>query len=349
MVNALRVTPSGDAEEKGACKAMTSIRLCIQCHQSPQLVGSWCGRECRLAYYGVRNKERARKRLEALAATDVTCKGCGGLFRRKKTLQEKYCSQKCRQDSLNKRSRVNSMSLHHFTCRWCQSRSVSRNRETRCCSAKCSDALYHFRKSRWKPSSVSTCSWCGFGFLGKGDFCSTHCECKGQMIVAVMLLTTKLADRARVWASCVECGDSIVVKCGRKYCSTRCERKAYRRTGGYKQKKARWRKSWKKRNPSKAREQKVRHKQRRRARKRENGVEPTAAFRTIMTATGTNQACFYCGADCTGNHHWDHFIPISKGGPDAPWNLVVSCPRCNLSKRDKLPESIFCDELGLVT
>ena len=88
---------------------------------------------------------------------------------------------------------------------------------------------------------------------------------------------------------------------------------------------------------------------RRRARKKANGVEPTHEHRNTMVNPLTRQVCHYCGTDCTGHHHWDHHIPISKGGPEAPWNLVVSCPTCNLSKSDRLPESMFCDELGLVT
>ena len=88
---------------------------------------------------------------------------------------------------------------------------------------------------------------------------------------------------------------------------------------------------------------------RRRARKKANGVEPTHEHRTTLANPLTRQVCHYCGKDCTEDFHWDHFIPISKGGPDAPWNLVVSCPTCNLSKSDRLPESMFCDELGLVT
>lgn len=103
--------------------------------------------------------------------------------------------------------------------------------------------------------------------------------------------------------------------------------------------------AWKKNNP----DIHSMHASRRRAKKLANGVEPTHEHRTTMVNPLTRQVCHYCGKDCTGDFHWDHFIPISKGGPDAPWNLVVSCPTCNLSKSDKLPESVFCDELGLVT
>ena len=106
-----------------------------------------------------------------------------------------------------------------------------------------------------------------------------------------------------------------------------------------------YRKKWVQANREKLKAKEAR----RRARKMANGVDSTKEYRVAMVNPLTRQVCHYCGKDCTGDFHWDHFIPISKGGPEAPWNLVVSCPTCNLSKSDKLPESMFCDELGLVT
>jgi hypothetical protein len=42
------------------------------------------------------------------------------------------------------------------------------------------------------------------------------------------------------------------------------------------------------------------------------------------------QKCAYC---VTGDYeHWDHFIPIAKGGSEALGNLVPACKGCNLSK-----------------
>lgn len=52
--------------------------------------------------------------------------------------------------------------------------------------------------------------------------------------------------------------------------------------------------------------------------------------------------CFYCKVDLnTTIVHIDHFIPLSKGGLHDIHNLVVSCAKCNLSKRDKIPEVYF--------
>ena len=100
-------------------------------------------------------------------------------------------------------------------------------------------------------------------------------------------------------------------------------------------------KRWQRANPEKRKA----HDHRRRAKKKANGVEPTGEYRASMTAPLTRQVCHYCGTDCTGNHHWDHHIPISAGGPEAPWNLVIACPTCNLRKKAKLPTSIFCEEI----
>lgn len=47
--------------------------------------------------------------------------------------------------------------------------------------------------------------------------------------------------------------------------------------------------------------------------------------------------CWWCGKKVGDKYHVDHRIPLSRGGSNAPENLVISCPPCNLSKNDKLP------------
>lgn len=48
--------------------------------------------------------------------------------------------------------------------------------------------------------------------------------------------------------------------------------------------------------------------------------------------------CFYCGRELKyGGIHVDHFIRWSFIKDDNLWNLVLSCPQCNLRKSDKLP------------
>lgn len=59
------------------------------------------------------------------------------------------------------------------------------------------------------------------------------------------------------------------------------------------------------------------------------------------------EVCYYCGGPLESNpiwrgpqgaaYHWDHVFPLSMGGPNGNWNLVLSCASCNLSKRAKHP------------
>lgn len=48
--------------------------------------------------------------------------------------------------------------------------------------------------------------------------------------------------------------------------------------------------------------------------------------------------CHLCGKSCDAQAwHLDHLIPISRGGPNAPWNVAVAHPRCNLSRGNRGP------------
>jgi 5-methylcytosine-specific restriction endonuclease McrA len=47
--------------------------------------------------------------------------------------------------------------------------------------------------------------------------------------------------------------------------------------------------------------------------------------------------CAYCHGETT-SPHIDHVIPLSRGGSSELTNLVVACPRCNISKGDRTPE-----------
>src|SRR5690606_3581753 len=50
---------------------------------------------------------------------------------------------------------------------------------------------------------------------------------------------------------------------------------------------------------------------------------------------GNGGLCRYC--DAAPATALDHFIPISWGGDDAPWNLVGACAPCNSSKLNNDP------------
>lgn len=50
--------------------------------------------------------------------------------------------------------------------------------------------------------------------------------------------------------------------------------------------------------------------------------------------------CYYCAVKLgkgKRDYHVDHIVPLSRGGSNDPSNLVITCPSCNLNKKDKLP------------
>ena len=53
--------------------------------------------------------------------------------------------------------------------------------------------------------------------------------------------------------------------------------------------------------------------------------------------------CFHCSKELnftdTTSVHLDHYIPLSKGGMHCISNLVWSCSFCNISKKDKMPDT----------
>lgn len=76
---------------------------------------------------------------------------------------------------------------------------------------------------------------------------------------------------------------------------------------------------------------------RRRARKIASGGSFTVADIELQLKT-QKRLCWYCGVKLVGkDYHIDHRVPLSRGGSNAPENLCIACPTCNLSKNDKLP------------
>lgn len=90
---------------------------------------------------------------------------------------------------------------------------------------------------------------------------------------------------------------------------------------------------WRAANPERVRELVRRNGQRRRARLLDScspGVT-SAQWRSICEAHGF--CCAYCGAE--DKLTIDHVVPISRGGLDAPDNVVPACKSCNSSKGAK--------------
>jgi 5-methylcytosine-specific restriction endonuclease McrA len=63
-----------------------------------------------------------------------------------------------------------------------------------------------------------------------------------------------------------------------------------------------------------------------------------------LTAKSNNK-CYWCGCKIKGAYHFDHYVPISKGGSNSVDNLVISCQFCNLSKGAKDPHE-FAISIG---
>lgn len=89
---------------------------------------------------------------------------------------------------------------------------------------------------------------------------------------------------------------------------------------------------WARKNPDKLKANNAR----RRARKaKASGTHSPRDI--VLQYESQNGLCWWCGKPVGDSYHIDHRIPLSRGGSDAPSNLVISCPECNHSKYNKMP------------
>lgn len=56
-----------------------------------------------------------------------------------------------------------------------------------------------------------------------------------------------------------------------------------------------------------------------------------------------SEKCAYCQKSDALLHR-DHVVPRSRGGPDNATNIVMACPQCNSSKRDRLASEWLGEE-----
>lgn len=55
--------------------------------------------------------------------------------------------------------------------------------------------------------------------------------------------------------------------------------------------------------------------------------------------------CFYCGKPLKRDQmHFDHYIPLSKGGEHVASNIKPACGPCNMSKHDKMPQEFILSQ-----
>jgi 5-methylcytosine-specific restriction endonuclease McrA len=85
--------------------------------------------------------------------------------------------------------------------------------------------------------------------------------------------------------------------------------------------------SWRKQNPDKARNQKLRRRARE-ANARSFLVTPKDISKIL------SNPCIYC-KEYSYQTHIDHIIPISRGGEHRIGNLAAACAKCNTSKHSK--------------
>ena len=91
--------------------------------------------------------------------------------------------------------------------------------------------------------------------------------------------------------------------------------------------------------------------------KAQNSIDHSNRRARKLNAKGTHTAediqrqyasqegrCWWCGKSAGDTYHADHLVPLSRGGSNAPENIVITCPSCNLSKHDKLPHE-WCGRL----
>lgn len=94
-------------------------------------------------------------------------------------------------------------------------------------------------------------------------------------------------------------------------------------------------KEWRKNNPEKH----VAIERRRRARKNNNHIAFVSENDLQRRIADFSGKCAYC--QLAEFRDWDHFIPISKGGPESLGNLLPSCRKCNTQKHAKDPKEWY--------
>jgi len=68
-------------------------------------------------------------------------------------------------------------------------------------------------------------------------------------------------------------------------------------------------------------------------------------YRYILEREFEYNNCFYCGKKLGNKIHVDHFIPWSYVKDDKLWNFVLSCPKCNIQKNNKVPCEEFLEKM----
>jgi len=68
-------------------------------------------------------------------------------------------------------------------------------------------------------------------------------------------------------------------------------------------------------------------------------------FKEDLHERGEEKVCFYCGKKLGRDIHLDHVIPWDFLKSDDLWNFVFTCPTCNTSKSNKIPDEEYINKL----
>lgn len=100
---------------------------------------------------------------------------------------------------------------------------------------------------------------------------------------------------------------------------------------------------YKRENPEKVR---IRNRNRYEQKRGNGGKLSLGIIFRLLKIQGNKCAICKVNLKKTG-HHLDHIVPVSRGGKNSDANVQITCPKCNLEKRDKDP-IVFMQSMGFL-
>lgn len=234
-----------------------------------------------------------------------------------------YCSHECAEQTKNKR-RCAARAPAPRPCEECGKVLRARRKHKRFCDFRCSKAYRH----RTAPLPVCADPNCERVSVAAG-LCGLHYQHRRKKVFALEGLTRAGTAPVVCKAACAECG--VAWKSERpwqKFCSPRCQRKAWFRKRQHQRRLTHIGKSY-------------------------------APVDVIAVLRRGKWRCNSCGCDTPqllrGSVNpqapeVDHVWPLSRGGPHAEWNMQVLCRACNGKKRNGLTPATeeFLRSLGML-
>lgn len=323
-----------------------NVTKCKQCGQDHSRRNDYCSNECRVI---ARNERRKAARREAMPSLSNKCEWCGAAIDSTSSARyKKYCSKQCKWAAGKARIKAGDTGNYkpvtsklELICQTCGVRFVGEptakycSNECRTCAARTIKTCPVCNKEHDSPRSLyeyycseqcqharhhCLCAWCGKeyrrgkSYEGSG-YCSRQCK----------LANGRARERSRyvsaaqpTQCTCEVCGSQFMSKTitGSRYCTLRCEKKAYRRKYGGT-------------HIQRARRYRVRY-------------EYFDAY-NILERDGW--MCYLCGQptpkELRGTIEWnapelDHVVPLSKGGTHTKDNVRCACRKCNANKSNKV-------------